>query len=503
MKILTPQQLKEVETQTVSIQGIDFINLMERAATAVFEWLKARLDLTQNHFTIICGVGNNGGDGLALARLLVEEGADVKVYLQRNNTYSLDNLTNQKKLKEKKIPIEFYDEETRFEFQSNTYIIDAIFGYGLTRPIGEEWKSVIQQINDSPNTVISIDVPSGLYCDKINSPDDYIVESEVTLTFQTPKLSLFLPENQRYVQSFEILDIHLDWESMEKQDSKMAYFSPQFLPKFYFNRPSFSHKYQYGNILIIGGGYGKIGAVQMAARAALRAGAGLVTVYIPKCGYSILQTAVPEAMVMTDFSEDKIIQFPDVSRFTTLIVGPGLGTDEKTFLAFEQLLTEQDIKQKKILIDADGINLLAQKLELLKYLPEETILTPHDGELKRLIGDWENSYDKIKKVQAFAQRHKLILISKGFHTQTYLPNGEIIFNSSGNPGMATAGCGDVLAGVIGGCYAKGYTAGDAALFGVFLHGYSGDLAAGELGEESLIAGDLIQFLPLAFKKLFG
>jgi hydroxyethylthiazole kinase-like uncharacterized protein yjeF len=503
MKILSPEQIKRVETQTITIQDIDLINLMERAASAVLNWLKARLDVSQNSFTIVCGIGNNGGDGLALGRLLWEEKANVKIYLQKNNTYSLDNLSNQKRLRDLKIPIEYFDESTQLEFIPNSILIDAIFGYGLSRPIGDDWRNIIHQINAAPNTVISIDVPSGLFCHQINSSENPIVESEVTLTFQTPKLSLFLPENQKYVKEFEILDISLDWESILKEDSKLGYFSLNYVPQFYFKRPKFSHKYNYGNVLIIGGSYGKIGATLLAAKAVLKSGAGLVTAYLPKCGYTIFQTAFPEAMILTDFSEDKITKFPKVDRFDTIIIGPGLGTDEKTYLAFEEFLAENDLSQKKIIIDADGLNLLGKHPELINKLPKETILTPHDKELERLMGKWETSVEKIEKLQKFVQEKNLIVVSKGFFTQTFLSNGEAHFNSSGNPGMATAGSGDVLAGIIGGLYAKGYPSFQAAIFGVFLHGYSGDLAAQQIGEESIIASDLVNYLPMAFKSLFG
>jgi hydroxyethylthiazole kinase-like uncharacterized protein yjeF len=502
MKILSPAQIKRVETQTITLQDIDLIHLMERSANAVLNWLKARLDVSKNSFVLICGIGNNGGDGLALARLLWEEKATVKIYLQKNNSYSLDNLSNQKRLKDLKIPIDYYDETTQLEFIPHSIIIDAIFGYGLNRPIGEEWKPIISQINQAPNTVVSVDVPSGLFCDQINSDENPIVESEVTLTFQTPKLSLFLPENQKYLKEFEILDISLDWNSIEKEDSKLGYFSMNYVPEFYYKRPKFSHKYNYGNVLVIGGSYGKIGASLLAARSVLKAGAGLVTLYLPKCGYSIVQTALPEAMVMTDFSEDKITQFPQVEKFDTIVIGPGLGTDSKTFQAFEEFLSETDLTNKKLIIDADGLNLLGNHPELIEKLPPETILTPHDKELERMMGPWETSFKKIEKLQNWTQEKKIIIVSKGFFTQTFLSNGEAYFNSTGNPGMATAGSGDVLAGIIAGLYAKQYSASEAAIFGVFLHGHSGDLAAQQLGEESIMASDLVNYLPLAFKSLF-
>lgn len=504
MKILSPKQLKEAETQTISIQDIELIDLMERAATSVLHWLKNRLDVTKNHFTIICGIGNNGGDGLALARLLDAEKSNVQVYLQKNNSYSLDNLSNQKRLKDAKIPIEYLTEETKFDFPPNTIIIDCIFGYGLSRPIDETWKSVITQINLAPNTVISIDVPSGLFCDQINKNQDLIVQSEMTLTFETPKLGLLLSDNRSYVKDFEILDISLDWDSVENQSSPYHYVSSDSIPHFYRLRQKFSHKGDFGHVLVIGGSYGKIGANFLSAKAALKSGCGMLTSYIPKCGYEILQTTLPEAMAMTDFSEDKIIGFPkDIAKFNTIAIGPGLGPASETALALEEFLNERDLKGKTLIIDADGINLLAQNPRLFGKLPENTILTPHAKELERLIGKWGNEYEKMEKVRKFSKDNQIIIVAKNAHTAIFTLSGEVFFNSTGNPGMATAGSGDVLTGIIAGHLAKGFEPRDAAVFGVFLHGLAGDIAQEHIGEESLMASDIISYLPLAFKQIFG
>src|SRR5690606_6112358 len=285
---------------------------------------------------------------------------------------------------------------------------------------------------------------------------------------------------------------------VQNQDSPFEYFSLDQVPHFHFTRSMFSHKYHYGNVLVVGGSYGKIGAALLTTKAVLRAGGGLVTTYLPKCGYEILQTSLPEAMVMTDFSEDKITAFPNVERFDTIAIGPGIGTDEKTALAFEQFLNENDLKEKKIIIDADGINLLSKHPDLIQKLPGHTILSPHDGELERLVGSWSDSFEKIKKASEFVKKHKLILISKGAYTQTYLPNGRIYFNSTGNAGMATAGSGDVLTGIIAGHLGKGFNPEAAALFGVFLHGFAGDEAVSQLGRESLISSDILNFLPASF-----
>lgn len=503
MKILSPQQLKEVETQTIQIQNIELINLMERAATAILNWLKARIDLPHTRFTIVCGIGNNGGDGLALARLVDQENAIVKVYLQKNNTYSLDNLTNQKQLKDLKIPIEYFDEKSNLEIDPGSLLIDAIFGYGLNRPISNDWANIIHQINEKASSIVSIDVPSGLFCDTINDKKDAIINADVVLTFQTPKLSLLLPENQDHVKDFEILDIGLDQNTIHQQKSKFNYVSTDFIPYFFRSRNKFSHKYDFGHALIIGGSYGKIGAVALAAKACLRAGAGLVTAYVPRCGYVPIQSSFPESMVMTDFSEDKIISFPDVEKFDSILVGPGLGTDEKTLYSFEQFLDEADLQNKNLIIDADAINLISSHREILKKLPKGTIITPHDGELERLVGKWKTSFEKIKLTQNIAKKHNIIVIVKGAYSQTYLPNQEVYFNSSGNPGMATAGSGDALGGILAAHLSKGFDQQDASILSVYLHGLAGDLASEQMGQESMLASDIINFLPTAFKKLFG
>lgn len=503
MKILSPQQLKEVETQTIKIQDIELINLMERAAASVLHWFKERLDLSQNHFTIICGIGNNGGDGLALARLLTEENAAVRVYLQKNNSYSLDNLTNQKRLKDAKIPIEYFTGETKLTFYPQTIIVDCIFGYGLTRPIDEVWKPVITQINHAPNTVVSVDMPSGLFCEQVNKNEDLIVRSEVTLTFETPKLGLLLSDNREFVKDFEILDISLDFQSVENQPSRYHYISSDYIPRFFMGRPKFSHKGDYGHVIVIGGSHGKIGANILASKAALKSGCGMATSYLPRCGYPVLQTAVPEVMVVTDPDEDTITQFPEISKFDAVAIGPGMGTDEKTMQAFERFLNENDFKSKKLVIDADGINLLSMDPLLLEKLPAETILTPHFGELERLIGNWRDDYERMKKTREFAEKCGLVVVSKDAHTAVFSPSGEVFFNSTGNPGMATAGSGDVLTGIISAQLGKGFDPVDAAIFSVFLHGLAGDLAKDHLGQESLMAFDIVSYLPLAFKELFG
>lgn len=501
MKILNPTQIKELEIQSVQKENIELYDLMERAATAVLDVLKEDFDLKKSHFSLLCGSGNNGGDGLALARLLRAEGAEVEVFLIEAEHYSIDNLRNQKRLNEVGIEIQYFNLNEPLTFEWNRIIIDALFGFGLNRPLSKEWRPLINQLNGLSNLKFSIDLPSGLMAEELNSPSDAILKPDEVFTFEMPKTSFFWKENQEFVPKFKVLSIGLNPTIREQFDSEVNYFTDEIAQTFRMKRSRFAYKYQFGNVLVVGGSYGKIGAVYLSSKAAFRSGAGLVTAYVPKCGETILQTNLPDAMVLTDFSSDKLIGFPKVDRFGTLIIGPGLGTDEKTADAFAQFLEENEVTNKKILLDADALNLLAHHPNLLHRLPQNTILTPHDKELERLIGEWENSIEKNKKLKEFSMSYHLIVVSKGANTQTYLPSGEVWINSTGNSGMAVAGTGDVLSGIVGGLLGRGLEPKDAATLGVYLHGKAGDLAAEKLGQESLMASDLLEYLPKAIKSL--
>lgn len=503
MKILSPKQLKAVETQTVKVQDIELNSLIERNAQAVLEWLKQRINLPQAHFTIICGIGNNGADGLALARLLYFENAHIQIYLQENNTYSLGNLSQQKALRQVKIPFVTYTSESQLEFPAQTIIIDCIFGFGLEWEIEENWRPIIQQINNSEHTVVSLDMPSGLFCHQSNLDPERIVQSDVTLTYQTPKLSLLLAQNEEFVPNFEILDVGLDRNLINLQDSKFNYVDPSSLYGLLGPRNKFTQKYDFGNLLIIAGSYGKIGAAILSAKAALRTGAGLVTSHLPKCGYSIMQSAFPECMVSVDENETVITKFPSIGKFDCVAIGPGLRTDELTARVFEEFLNSNNFENTQLVLDADAINLLAKNSNLISSLPPKTILTPHAKELERLIGKFEDPYKQIEAIQQFTMEHKLIIVAKAAHTAVYTPDGQIYFNSTGNPGMATAGSGDVLTGIIAAQLAKGFPNEIATILGVYLHGLAGDLARNELGEESLIASDIISHISTAYRNMMS
>ena len=500
MKIFNKEKLKEVDEFTIKEQNIKSEELMERAAVQLFGWLKTQLKEHQPKINLFCGIGNNGGDGLALARLLLNDGYEVEVYIVNfSDKRSDDFLLNLNRLKENKFWPEFINENSDLpELEQGEIVIDAIFGIGLNRP-AEGWvKELIQHINQSKTYVISVDVPSGLYLDKAPDDKEAIIKAETTITFQLPKLVFFLPETAEFAGRVEIADIGLDQNLISKTAAEASLIQQPDAQRLYQSRTKFSHKGTFGHCLVAGGSYGKMGSVLLATKAALRVGAGKVSALIPKCGYQILQLGIPEAMVITAENEKHLSNTQTDFVPESICFGIGAGKEEGTKHYLEQLMKERG---SPMLIDADGINILAENKNLWKLLPEKSILTPHPGELKRLLGDWEDDFDKLEKAKRFSLEYKVILVIKGAYTIT-IADENLYVNSTGNPGMATAGSGDTLSGIISGLVSQGYDPGVAAVFGVYLHGKAGDLAAEKLGFEAVIAEDIIQHLGKAYKSLF-
>lgn len=503
MKILSSSELKQVDEQTIFAEKIDSVDLMERASMVLYEQLRQDFDLKKQLFCLVCGSGNNGGDGLALARILAENGAQVKVYLHKHHRYSKDNLINQKRLNERDIPIHFFELEQNLDLPNPSVVIDALFGYGLSRPLGEEWGNIVRQIN-SQEVVVAVDLPSGLPADSVADKKFPIVKASLTYTFQTPKLALLLPENASCSGEIKILDIALDTKTINQIQTSYFYTTLSDIRDKIMVPNRFAHKGTLGHSLIVGGSWGKIGAVILSSKAALRAGCGLVTTYVPQCGYQILQTAFPEAMTITDRSDDYLVDFPkNLTSFSAVGMGVGMGTHPETQNGFVEFLKKYKQQLSKLVLDADALNILAQNPRNLSYLPENTIITPHPKELERLIGSWENDFEKLKKVILLAQQFQIIVVIKGAHTAIVLPNGQIHFNATGNWGMATAGSGDVLTGIITSLLAQGYTPEKASVIGVFLHGLAADVQVQTIHKKSLIASDIIDGLSVAWKQVMN
>lgn len=501
MKILDQKQAYKADRLTLERQGIASVELMERAARGLFEWLRARFPGGGVPFHIFCGIGNNGGDGLALARLLAGQGHRVAVYIAAyGEKRSTDFLLNLEALQKVGIrPVELKENSAFPALEEGAVAVDALFGIGLTRP-PEAWvRTLIARLNASGAYLVSVDMPSGLPMHGVPAHPEGVVQADMVLTFGSPKLAFFLPDTGKFVKGFEVLDIGFDAAYIDQVQTEFELFTLREARALYRPRNKFSHKGTYGHAMLIGGSFGKIGAVALAARACLCSGAGLVTAWLPGCGVVPLQASVPEAMVETAGEDAYVSEFPPAGEGYTHGVGMGLGKHPRTRDAFLQWLAGQ---ARPLLIDADGLNLLSENPGALAHLPPGSILTPHPGELRRLVGPWADDFDKLNKARDFARRHACVLLIKGAHTLVFY-EGKGYVNSSGNPGMATAGSGDALAGVIAALLAQGYPPLEAALLGVFAHGRAGDLKAVQTGFEGLTATGLIEAIGPALRELSG
>lgn len=500
MKIFSLNQIRQADEFTIDRQNISSELLMERAGKVAFEWIQSQLGDSKVGIHVFCGVGNNGGDGLVIARYLLQSGYSVNIHVVNfSDQRSEDFLTNFDRIKEINIWPKLLNENSDLpEIPANDIVIDAIFGIGFNRPNVDWIAKLINHINQSKSFVLSIDIPSGVYMEKATQEGEAIY-ADYTLSFQFPKLIFSLPSTGKYTRYWQVLNIGLDAEFIQNQKPLAEYVGKFEALKRYRPRDKYSHKGTFGHALIIGGSYGKIGAVLMCSEASLHAGAGLVSVFAPQCGYQIIQSSLPEAMVITD-SHQKHIQHIHFDVDPSVIgIGPGMGTHPNTVAAFSTFLKQND---KPLVIDADGLNILAKNHELLQFIKGKAVLTPHPKELERLIGPWEDDFEKLDKMKAFSKEYQVILLVKGAHTITVFQD-QMFVNSTGNPGMATAGSGDVLTGLISGLIAQGYSLLAATVLGVYIHGLAGDLAAQRSSIEALTATDIIDFIGDAFMDLIS
>ena len=495
MKILNVEQIRATDAFTIKNEPIESSDLMERAANAFAIWFTKNFEKPAK-IAIFCGIGNNGGDGLALARLLSLRHFEVSIYIVRfSSKCSTDFATNERRLQRfKDISLKNIYSEADFPFFSKkTIIIDALFGSGLSRKISGFTAQIIKKVNETDNTVLAIDTPSGLYADKHSEADSAIIKATHTVSFEMPKLAFMLPQNHKYVGEWHTVSIGLNADFIEKQTTDFYFLTEKIIKKIERKNNKFAHKGTNGHTLIIGGSYGKIGAVVLTTLASLKTGAGLVTAFVPKCGYTILQTAAKEVMCLTAENENYIAKMPfsDIEKYKNyraIAIGIGLGmaTETQDFL-FSFL---EKIK-KPLILDADALNIIA-KNNWLEKVPKNSILTPHPKEFERLAGKTDNEFERLRLLRSLSKKHELIIVLKGSHTAIALPNGNVFFNSTGNPTMATAGSGDVLTGVIAAFVSQGYTMKEAALLGVFHHGLAGDFAATD--KKAISAGDMLAFL---------
>lgn len=504
MKLPNAYQMKELDAYTIQQLDIKSIELMEKAAQKVAEFVVTHYTSHEMPIIIYAGPGNNGGDGLALARLLSKSNyTNIKAYLfNTNNSLSDDCKQNAERLKEECPSVSFTEIQQQFEapeMDQNTLIVDALFGTGLNKPLGGGYAALVKFINASPSQVVSIDMPSGLMCEDntYNSPSA-IVRATYTLTLGCPKLALILSDNQQYVGKAFVLDINLCNEKLNELNIPFQITSESSIIKILRDRPTFGHKGTFGNALLIAGQYGMAGAAMLAAKACLKSGVGKVIVHTPIKNNDILQIGVPEAVLHHDENEHIFTTPERTDNVQALAIGPGIGTDKRTALAFIEQASHADIP---LLIDADGINILGGHKGWISQIPAHTIFTPHAKEMQRLGICNADSYSILLEAINMAKQHNFYICLKGHYTAVCTPQGEVFFNPTGNSGMATAGSGDVLTGIILALLAQHYNEFEACMLGVYLHGLAGDYAANQIGEHSLTATDIIQHLPQAFNHL--
>ncbi|HKK41949.1 MAG TPA: NAD(P)H-hydrate dehydratase [Bacteroidales bacterium] len=502
MKIFRSEQIREIDEFTIKNEPVSSVNLMERAALQLFTWLSGRFGRS-DHFIVFAGPGNNGGDGLALARMLSLNEFDVDVYsLNFTEKRSPDWIANYKRLEsETGVSVRNIDSAEEFPMiTSGDLVIDAIFGSGLTRNAKGLPGEVIKYINGSDNKkVISVDIPSGLFGEDNGTNDtNCIIRADYTLSFQFPKLSFMFSDNAEFTGEWFVLPIGLHKAAISGTTTDFSFTELTDIVPLLRKRKKFDHKGSYGHGLMISGSFGKMGAAVLGAGGAVRSGAGLITCHIPACGNLIMQSALPEAMVNIDNNENHISGMPDLSSYSAIGTGPGIGRNAETASAIHALLQSAD---KPLVIDADAINILAENREWLTLLPGRTILTPHVKEFERLTGTAANCYDRLVRQVGFSAKYNCIVVLKGAHTSISSPDGNVRFNSTGNPGMATGGSGDVLTGIILSLLTQGYDPVDAAVAGVFLHGLAGDIAAEKLSPESMIASDIINNIGEAYLRI--
>ncbi len=502
MKIFTSAQIHELDHYTIEHEPISSIDLMERAAQTLTQTIR-EIYTPSVPIVVFAGPGNNGGDALAVARMLAEKDYAVSVYLFNiSGSLSPDCAANKKRLQDTKRIRSFVEVTNEFDpprLEQDMLVIDGLFGSGLNKPLAGGFASLVKYINASPAQVVSIDIPSGLMTeDNTYNVRANIVRATHTLTLQQVKLSFLFSEFQQFVGQLRILDIRLSQEGIEKMDTPYTIIEEGDIRSRMLHRSAFAHKGQMGHALLIAGSYGMAGAAVLASRACLRSGVGKVTVNSPKRNISILQVAVPEAIVQSGTEETIFAEAVDPEDFDALGVGPGLGQSEQTAVA---LIAQLRRTQCPVVVDADALNLLANHRAWQQQLPKGIILTPHPIELDRLEGHSADSYERLTKARNMAQRLQGYVILKGHYTAICMPDGSIVFNTTGNAGMATAGSGDVLTGILTGLLARGYKPQDACIVGTYLHGLAGDLAAQELGEDSMLASDIIRHLARAFKRV--
>ena len=497
MKIFTNDGLRRIGDRTLEKENIMMLDLIERAASAVSYELISRWR-TSKRFVIFAGPGDNGADALAVARMMYEQGYRPEVYLFNIRSAQLSDccLANRDRLIEVAgDDIDFIEVIRNFNppaLDENDVVVDGLFGNGLRTPLRGGYTSLVQYINSSGAYVVSIDIPSGMFGEwNMGNDRRNIIHADLTLTYQSKRLAFYFAENAEFVGDCKVLDLELDRESLARTPTDFYLIEREDVHEVMHPRNPFINKYYNGTVLLIAGSYGMMGAAVLAARGALRVGAGLVTVHAPRCGFQVLQTAVPEALFEPDRNEIMTTSIDLRKTYSVVALGPGLSTYDETLEAVHQFIMNF---KRPCLLDADALNCIARRPMLLRSIPPRSVITPHAIEFDRLFGEHHTDEERLKKALDVSKIYNITIVLKGHYTMTVRPDSKVYVNSSGNPGMATPGSGDVLTGVISGLIAQNYQPDWSVVLGVYLHGLAGDLAAQEHGTYGMVASDIVEHL---------
>lgn len=493
MKIFSSEQIKAWDAYTVENDNITSLELMEYAAVACSKWIVDHKYHLRD-FMIFCGTGNNGGDGLAIARILMQNHFNVSVHIVSENgsanfQANLERLQTQASL----LP-EIMISGNLPAIPPDIVVIDALLGIGLNRPPTGIYAEIIDHVNNASAPVISIDMPSGLLPDAA-SEDNKVIKATHTLTFQNYKLAFLLEENEKHCGEIHLLNIGLSKDFEINTNTAFEITERSLVRSIAKERNKFSHKGNYGHAALLCGSYGMMGAAVLAARSCMRSGVGKLTCFVPECGYEIMQLSLPEAMCKV-CGKETIESCEGFEYFNAAGIGPGLGTRGTQINIIKELFTKT---QRPLLLDADALNILANNKELIDQIPPLSIITPHPKEFSRLFGESANDFERLQLALRISANHKIYVVLKGHYTFISTPEGKGWFNDTGNPGMATGGSGDVLSGFITGLLAQGYAPVHAALFGVYMHGLAGDVAAQKYSQQAMLAGDIADSFGDAFK----
>lgn len=508
MKILSNDDLRIVEQRTLEDEGITAVELVERVGEAVASEIRTRWR-SNVPLIVLAGWGNNGADALEAARLLALAGYSPVVYLFNLRSSGLSPECAIMRDRLVATPgVRFLEVTTKDVFQwpetpPSTVLIDGLLGAGLNRPLPRSFQLLVRDVNESGATVVSIDVPTGLFAEWNSGSRQYMIHASLTLAVGMPRMSFFMADNAEVVGEWKVIDIGYSPDAIRSAPFSFAMVDREVVRPLLRPRRKFANKNDFGHTLIVAGQRGMMGAAVLSARGALRAGAGKVTIHGPAGGNGIAQTAVPSAMYVDDKNITHITSVPYNERYDSFAIGPGIGTASDTIDALESLLKSTKAAGRRVVLDADALNCLAERPNLLNFITQVSIITPHAGEFDRLFGQSETSEERLKKAIRAAEDYRIIIVLKGHNTAIVRPDGKVMFNTTGTPAMATAGSGDVLTGIIAGLIGQGMKSEIAAFVGPYIHGLAGEIAASRHGEYGVTADDIASCVGMAINEIIN